>query len=215
MKKIINIETWERKEHYLFFRNLELPTYSITIAADITNALKISRENKISLHAIILYATLKAVNAIPALKWRIENDQITEYDTIHSAATHLPKGSRLYSNTFCKYNPDFEKFSENLKKAIEKCEQKPSLHVAGTRQDVAYISALPWINFTSITNPLTSLRNDSVPRFVWGKYKTENGKTMLPYGIQFHHSLADGIDAAEFFETFQKEANKEENYRRK
>lgn len=215
MKKIIKLETWERKEHYLFFKDLELPSFSITIQAEITEALKISKENKISLHAIILYSTLKAVNSIPSLKWRIENDQVAEYDTIHSAATHLPKGKKLYSNTFCEYNPDFKQFSENLKQAIAESEHNPTLYVTGSRQDVAYISALPWINFTSITNPLTSLKKDSVPRFVWGKYQKEKDKTTLPYAIQFHHSLADGIDAAQFFETFQKEVNNIENFRKK
>jgi len=46
-----------------------------------------------------------------------------------------------------------------------------------------------------------------VPRLAWGKYFEENGKILLPFSVQAHHSFVDGIHMGKYYECLQKYLN--------
>ena len=72
------------------------------------------------------------------------------------------------------------------------------------RDDYLYISATPWISFTSATHPIHMNPVDSVPRLAWGKFYTDGrDRIQLPYSIQVHHALADGLHMGKFSTLFQ------------
>lgn len=55
MKQLINLETWERKEHYLFFSQFEEPFFGVTVSIDCTKAYQIAKEKKTSFFLYYLY----------------------------------------------------------------------------------------------------------------------------------------------------------------
>ena len=61
-----------------------------------------------------------------------------------------------------------------------------------------FISTLPWISYTSLIQPVP-VPADSNPRITWGKYFTQEGKTLIPVSLLCHHALVDGIHFAKFF----------------
>jgi chloramphenicol O-acetyltransferase type A len=72
------------------------------------------------------------------------------------------------------------------------------------RDDLIYITCLPWISFTHLSHTITINRNDSVPKISWGKYFTEGEKVLLPFSVQVHHALADGYQVSIYLDTLQK-----------
>jgi chloramphenicol O-acetyltransferase type A len=44
MKQLINLEEWDRKEHYLFFSKFEEPFYGVTVKIDCTIAYQKAKE---------------------------------------------------------------------------------------------------------------------------------------------------------------------------
>jgi chloramphenicol O-acetyltransferase type A len=44
MKQLINLEEWNRKEHYLFFSKFEEPFYGVTVKIDCTIAYQNAKE---------------------------------------------------------------------------------------------------------------------------------------------------------------------------
>lgn len=71
------------------------------------------------------------------------------------------------------------------------------------RDDLLYITSIPWISFTNITHPIQMTPVDSIPRISWGKYFEESGKVKLPLSVQVHHALVDGIHVGKFFNNIQ------------
>ena len=47
--------------------------------------------------------------------------------------------------------------------------------------------------------------DDSNPRFAWGKYREENGRTMLPMSLFINHALCDGWHVTQFYRNLDRE----------
>jgi len=67
------------------------------------------------------------------------------------------------------------------------------------RDDLIYITCIPWISFTHLSHTISLNKNDSVPRISWGKYFMENNKVLLPFSVQVNHALVDGIHIGRYF----------------
>ncbi|HMX59624.1 MAG TPA: CatA-like O-acetyltransferase [Chitinophagales bacterium] len=52
MKKRIDIDNWNRKEHFLFFSKFEEPFFGVTIKVDCTSAYKKAKEKGVSFFCI-------------------------------------------------------------------------------------------------------------------------------------------------------------------
>ena len=71
MKQKLNLDTWNRKEHFLFFKQMEEPFFGITTTIDCTNAYDKAKELNISFFTYYLHKTLVAANAIENFRYRI------------------------------------------------------------------------------------------------------------------------------------------------
>ena len=83
MKHIINIDTWERKDNYNFFRGFANSWIAITSEADCTEAFARAKEQGHSFFLYYLYAITRAVNEIKELRYRWDkNGQVVYHDTV-------------------------------------------------------------------------------------------------------------------------------------
>jgi chloramphenicol O-acetyltransferase type A len=87
MKRIINLVTWKRKEHFEFFSSFDDPFFGVTTTVDFTQVYEQSRKEGVSFFLYSVYFLLKCINALPAFRLRIENGQVVEYDEIHLSPT--------------------------------------------------------------------------------------------------------------------------------
>jgi chloramphenicol O-acetyltransferase type A len=72
------------------------------------------------------------------------------------------------------------------------------------RDDWLFMTAIPWISFTSIMPPLKLYPADSVPRLSWGKFFQEGKALKMPLSVQGHHAVIDGVHVGWFYDEFQK-----------
>ena len=68
--------------------------------------------------------------------------------------------------------------------------------------DLAYLSCLPWLNFTAHDNAVPSAE-DCIPRVSWGKIVPKGAGWDMAVMIQVHHAVADGRAVGQFFEATQ------------
>ena len=50
MRKEIDVNTWDRKEHFEFYSKIATPHYCVAFNIDVTNLLTFTRNNKISFY---------------------------------------------------------------------------------------------------------------------------------------------------------------------
>ncbi len=204
MKRIIDIETWKRKEHFRFFEKYEEPFFGITANVNCTKAYRIAKEKNLSFFLYYLYTSLKAVNGIEELRYRIENGMPVCYDVIHGSTTVM-NSNELFSFAFLPFSNNFDKFYRQAVIAVDKAKQQLGLGLDEDtgRPDVIHYSTVPWVSFTSLSQERCFSKSDSIPKITFGKFFSEENTLKIPVSVHAHHGLADGLHVGRFFELFQ------------
>lgn len=198
--KVIDTSKWKRQLHCEIFRHALQPQYNVSLELDITNFLKKVKENKWSFSLAFIHTITKCANSIEEFRYRFLDDEVVLYDTIHTSFTFLNAETELFKVVNVPMIGDMEEYIEIAKKTI--VNQKE--YITGpVPNDVYQFSSLPWIKFTHISHTLAGKSDKSNPMFDWGKYFEKDGKVLIPFSIQVHHSFIDGLHVGKFVEHLQ------------
>jgi len=207
MKTYLDIENWNRKEHFYHFKNLGQPYFGFTVNVDVTCAYQYSKKNNTSIFILYLYACMKAVNSIDNLAYRLEqDDKIAVYDKVHVSATIL-RPDNTFGFSFIHFEDTLDKFYNNFIKEKERILNSSDLFPPVYSEGCIYCTTIPWLNFTSVDEPMPG-NNESIPRVAFGKITEKNKSYLMPVSIKVNHALLDGFHVSKFFEVFQNELNK-------
>ncbi|MEZ7506818.1 CatA-like O-acetyltransferase [Flavobacterium sp. Arc2] len=208
MKTLLDLDNWPRKEHFHFFKQFEEPFFGATIAIDCTNAYTKSKELGASFFIYYLHKTLVAVNSNEPFRYRILEDKIYIYDRIDASAT-IGRADGTFGFSLIRYNPDFNVFKETALAEIERIQNTTGLFTRTFENDnVIHFSAIPWLNFTSLSHARSYTFPDSCPKISFGKMTVlETGKRSMPMSIHVHHGLMDGLHLSQFVAFFQEIMN--------
>lgn len=200
--KIIDIDTWSRKKYYEFFNGLDIPYFNLCFDLDVTNTLSYTKDNNLSFFKTIVFLTSKVANSISEIRYRIREDAIVEHELVHPSFTILREDNTF---NFCTvdYYSDIELFFQKTDVVINKVKNLNYLAVEPNRDDLIYITCIPWVPFTNISHPVNLKPSDSIPRIAWGKYQSDRNIVKMPYSIQAHHALVDGVHIGQFYEQLQ------------
>ena len=204
MKTLLDIENWPRKEHFLFFKQFEEPFFGLTVEIDCTKAYAIAKQLGTSFFVYYLHKTIVAVNTIESFRYRIKDDAIYIYDTIDVSAT-IMREDQTFGFSLIEYSPDFDVFAANTLKEIERIQKTSGLFTREFPNDnVIHFSAVPWINFSSLSHARSYTFPDSCPKISFGKMMINtDGKRTMSMSIHAHHGLMDGFHVSQFIDCFQ------------
>jgi len=199
--KTIDINTWNRKQHYKHFSALSDPYFGITTAVDVSRAYDYAKQNDISFFGVYLHACMRAINTVENLRYRIVDNEVVIYDVIHASAT-IMRSDKTFGFSFIDYDEDLNVFLENIKAEKERIESNHELYPPKNGLDCIHCSAMPWLNFTGHKEPNSGLK-ESVPKLAFGKMYETNGQKLMNVAISVNHALADGYHVGLFVEAFQ------------
>ncbi len=203
MKQKLNLETWNRNEHFQFFNQMEEPFFGITTSIDCTKAYEKSKQIGVSFFTFYLHKTLVAVNQIENFRYRILENEIYIYDKINASSTVL-RDDTTFGFSLMEFDTDIQVFSKNVKIEIERVKNTTGLFTRDFSQDnLIHFSTLPWINFTSFSHARSFTFPDSCPKISFGKLMDDNNKKSMSMSIHVHHGLMDGYHVGQFLELFQ------------
>ncbi len=204
--EIIDINHWNRKQHYEHFSAMKDPFFGVTVSFDVTKAYQFSKEKKISFFGRYLHDCMKAINEVDALKLRVENENVIKYEIIHASPT-IMRENKTFGFTFIKFNEDLSVFLENLEIEKKRVLNSEKLYPPINSSDCIHCSALPWFSFTGQKEPVSGLM-DSVPKLAFGKAISQNESLIMNVSINVNHALADGYDVGLFVKKYQDYLNK-------
>lgn len=206
MKQKLNLDTWNRKEHFLFFKQMEETFFGITTTIDCTNAYDKAKELNISFFTYYLHKTLVATNTIENFRYRIIDDEIYIFDTIDASAT-IMREDKTFGFSLIEYSNNINDFAEITKKEIDRIQTTTGIFTRDFQENLIHFSALPWINFTSFSHARSFTWPDSCPKISFGKMMEENGKKTMSMSVHVHHGLMDGYHVGQFVNLFQELMN--------
>ena len=178
----------------------------MTADVDITALMPRLRESGLRFYPAIIYGIARMVNADPALRTAMdETGTIGIYDQVDPTYTVFHKDDETFSVLWTAYQPDLAGFC----RAWEADRARyGDIHAFEARPPEAgrglfNISAVPWTSFRSLHLELPEANDYLLPIFTLGRYREENGRTLLPLAMQVHHGVTDGFHVGRFFSRLQ------------
>jgi chloramphenicol O-acetyltransferase type A len=199
---LIDLRTWKRRDHYLWFRNYEQPFFSVTVEIDVTPTWNASRKRGApSFFLSSVYLMLRAANDVEAFRLRLRPRGVWRHDRVAVGPTIMRQDETF---GFVRLEPadSLDLFASRGQAVIADAAARTGLEPARkVSDDIVFHSVLPWLRFTSFTNALPG-RGDSIPRIVFGRCARQGGRMMMPVSVEAHHAVVDGLDVARFVERF-------------
>lgn len=196
MKKI-DYESWERRELFEFFSNVSHPFYSVTFNLDVTKLYNYTHARGLSFYYALSYLVTKAVNSVENFRYAVEDGEIVLFDELLCSFTDMRKGSdSFYIVTMPPFSGSLDDFCAAAKKKAES--QKEFINMDSEGKNLIFISCLPWVELTGLTNERNFDRDDNVPRIAWGKYRDDNGRKTLGMSVELNHRFCDGVHIGKF-----------------
>ena len=211
MKKIIDIETWERRDNFEFFRGYASSWYAVTTEIECTRSFRQCKETGESFFMRYLHAVLCAANEVEALRYRMTPDgKVALYDKI-DIITPIAVPGHTFVTVRIPYIADFGKFCDEARRSIGG--MTPETNPYGTEEamfsagdyGVIHLSAVPRMYFTSITYTTYETGNACThPLSTMGKVTERPGnRLIMPYSIYVNHAFVDGSHLSDFFDRIQ------------
>ncbi len=198
---IVDLETWPRAAQFHFFRTYDKPHYAVTSRLDVTH-LMVRKTAGVSPYRACLYAIGAGLHAVPELCMRFRDDVVVQHAMVTLSMT-VPTDAGTFGYAYVPYLADFGAFETQAHALIKKVAAGGVLGAnSGEREDLAYLSCMPWLDYTSINNALPG-PHDCIPRVTWGKFVERGGRWDMAMTLEVHHALVDGAQVGAYFTAVQ------------
>ena len=204
--RYINMETWTRREHFDFFFGFDHPHTGVCANVDLTRFYPFVKQQGFSFTAAMVYLIARASNDIPEFRYRIRDGKVVEHNVVHPAITILVDQD-IFGFCTIEYSEDFGDFATRAAENIALLKEDPALKDKPGQDDLLFITAIPWVSFTSFLHPLNLQPPDSVPRFAYGKFFQDGKVLKMPLSVQGHHALMDGIHMGRWYAKIEEYLN--------
>ena len=202
--RTIDLASYKRKNHFLYFSNFAYPYVGTTVNVDISALLKKIREEKLPFFLSACYCAARAANSVPELRQRIRKGEIIAFDRCRVSHTLALEGG-TYCYCVLEDEPGFYAYLAAGRRAQEDAKRLASIEEDPEEVlEKFFVSSIPWLSYTALVQPVPSPA-DSNPRITFGKFFFQEGKALLPVSLMCNHALVDGIHIAAFYQAMERE----------
>ena len=206
MKHAVDLSTWNRREHFEFFRQYEMPFWGVTANLDCTRMYRRAKAEGFPFSLGYHYASLRAVNEVEEFRMRLEGELPVCYDAVHLSTT-VARPDGTFGFSFVEFNRDFQKFLADCNAENQRIQSEPGLSESHSGDDVVYFTVLRGISFTSVSHPFRMKWQTGIPLIGFGEIFSEGDRRLLPHSVHVHHALVDGQHMTKYFQRFQELLN--------
>ena len=200
----IDLSRWARKEHFEVFQSFAQCTINQTVLVDITVLLKHIKEVGWKFYPTIIFLLSKIVNSHAEFRMAMKNNELVIWNDIHPSYTIFHNETETFSSLWSHYDGNIHHFQDIYSEDVARYRNNLSYWPKEeSRENVFFVSAIPWVSFTSFNINMANMQNYFSPMFTLGKYYKQDGKVLLPLAIQIHHSACDGFHVARLFNELQ------------
>ena len=197
----MDLATWPRAAQFRFFRTYDRPHYAVTSRLDVT-AVMARKATGLSPYRACLHAIGVGIHAVPELCMRFRGENVVRHDMITLSMT-VPTQAGSFGYAYVPFVADFTSFDLQAKALIDRTAAGADLAPNdGERDDLAYLSCMPWLDYTAINNALPGPQ-DCIPRVTWGRIVDHGGRFDMAMTLEVHHALVDGAQVGAYFAAVQ------------
>jgi len=198
MPHYLDVTRWARREVFEFFRDFDKPYFNVCTRLDVTDLLALlASRPKVSVSIVYHYFALRVANEIEPFRYRLREGRVLVHDVIHGGTTVLTP-AETFTLAYFDYEENFGKFASGAVRAIEEARSGDGAFLPRNDDARIHFTTLPWFSFTSFSHARNWAREDSVPKIAFGKFTREGERTLLPFSVEVHHALMDGLHVGRY-----------------
>lgn len=199
---IVDLDTWPRAAQFRFFRTYDRPHYATTVRIDVTRLMQVRKGQGVNVYRACLYAIGAGLHGVPELCMRFRGDHAVCHDGVALSMT-VPTAAGAFNYAYVPYLHEFAAFDAQCRTLIAAAAKTGTLGAnSGERDDVAYLSCMPWLDYTAINNAMPG-PDDCIPRVSWGKIVPRGEGWDMAMTLEVHHALVDGAQVGAYFGAVQ------------
>ena len=197
---LVDENNWRRREHCAVFRRYVEPSYCITVDMDITNFLQTVREEGYSFTMSFIWVVSKCANDIEEFRYRFLSERVVLFDRVDTSFAYMDEGDDLFKIVTVPFRDSMRDYVLEATKAAR---TQRAYFPSPPRIDVFQFSPIPWMSYHHISHTNPGHRNNVTPMFDWGRFTERDGRVIMPFSVQVHHSFVDGIHVGRLIESVQ------------
>jgi chloramphenicol O-acetyltransferase type A len=206
MTRKLDLSRWARRDAFEWFRRFDKPTFNVCVRLDVAplKAALASIDAPRGVTLACYFLTLKLANAHQPFRLRLAGDEVLVHERVHGSTTVLRDDGDSFGFADLEYGDDAIAFMLRARASIDaaRSERAP---FEPKPDDVAriYFTSLPWLHFTSFSHARDSGRQDSIPRFAFGRIEPDGGRLWMPMSVDVSHALMDGVHVGRLVQDFE------------
>ncbi|WP_375591643.1 CatA-like O-acetyltransferase [Chitiniphilus eburneus] len=201
----IDLATWPRREIFERFNGSHRCTYDIAAQIDITALLHACRARGARFFPAITAALCRVINGHREFRSELdEHGTLGYWNVLHPLYTLFNPADQTFTHALTEYGDDTADFCARMQADMARYQGSAALYPQQPLpRNLFAITTLPWVSFTSISYHAYDDGSYMIPFATLGKYFEQEGRTVLPVSVQFHHAVCDGYHAGLFFTALQ------------
>jgi chloramphenicol O-acetyltransferase type A len=206
MPHFLDVANWARRDVFEFFRVFDKPYFNVCTQLDVTNLVALlkrlsedkSTVTKINVSMAYHYFALRIANEMEPFHYRLRDGKVLVHDVINGGTTVLLP-NEAFTLAYFDYDRDFTRFIDGAMRAVDEIRSGDGAFRPRHDDDARiHFTVLPWIAFTSFSHARNWRREDSVPKIAFGKFVQDSQRTLMPFSVEVHHALMDGLHVGRY-----------------
>ena len=177
----IDMEKYERKEHYEYYKKIIKTKLNMSYNFDITSLIKTVNENNLRFYPVFIYIIMRAVNDVKEMRMAIDSEgNLGYYSFCSPSYTIFHNDDKTFSDIWTEYNEDFKTFYQEAVNDMEKYKNIKGVKFlwgipyAFSRNSLWKIFLWRWKNLYTIYRIHKPLRSRRIPYKSFYKQNTGN-----------------------------------------
>ena len=206
--RVIDRERYYRRDVFRHFSEDCKCSTSMTARVDVTELAARSRADSTRFYLNFLYLLTKVLNSRDDYRmgYLWQTDELICYDVIHPTQYVFHEDTETCTPVYSLFHEDYEQFYRGAEADLKRAEQSRDYGLDPVNHpnwfDASYI---PWLSYDALHIELPDGYLYFAPIVNWGRYRSENGRLMMPVTVRLNHAVADGYLVAKVFRLLQQE----------
>lgn len=205
MSRYLDTDRWARRDAFDYFRTFDKPYFNVCVRLDVA-PLKAMLDGAGTggLSLACYHLALGLANAHEPFRLRLDGGRVRIHERVDGSTTVLREDGESFGFADLPYEPDFADFAARAGDAIRaaragqgRFEPRPD------DQARVHFTTLPWMHFSSFSHARNWGREDSIPKFAFGRADADGPRLWMPMSVEVHHALMDGVHVGRFVQAFE------------